>query len=342
MNYILNMSEFGIDVACSIAREIPIAGIIGLDTAAGDHVSGYADQRQICADLGFDYLPVTDYRLRDAVDRAAIEALDIDFLFVLLGWQRLVPQWLIQHVKSGVIGCHGSADGITKGRGRSPMNWALITGRSSFSISIFVIDEDVDSGHVIDTRHFPITAIDNIHTLYHKSSLAVSEMVVAAYHSGALSGDDKASGQKEGAEYLPQRMPEDGSIDWSLRAAQIDGFVRALGKPYPGARSRIGDMPVTIWRGMPFDMDLNRENQPGEIVKVFQCGSVLVACRDGFYLATELQTPPECRIDHTWDGRVFVSVPSKDAMRNIVSRHESKHPDQPLNANLLEFIDRLS
>ena len=46
----------------------------------------------------------------------------------------------------GVLGAHGSCDGITKGRGRSPLNWALMIGAKKFEVSIFKISDGVDDG----------------------------------------------------------------------------------------------------------------------------------------------------------------------------------------------------
>ena len=47
------------------------------------------------------------------------------------------------------IGAHGSCDGIVKGRGRSPQNWAFILGANKFKISLFKITSGIDEGDVI-------------------------------------------------------------------------------------------------------------------------------------------------------------------------------------------------
>ena len=102
---------------------------------------------------------------------------NIDILIVA-GWQRLIPEWLIQHCKICVIGSHGSPLGITKGRGRSPQNWALIMGMESFEISIFQIDKGIDSGRIFNTKSFKYSAFDDIKTSYYKVCMLISQMLI--------------------------------------------------------------------------------------------------------------------------------------------------------------------
>ena len=76
------------------------------------------------------------------------------------------------------MGAHGSPLGITKGRGRSPQNWALILGLSTFYISIFKIDPGIDSGQIIETRSFTYSDFDDIKTSYYKVCLLTADMII--------------------------------------------------------------------------------------------------------------------------------------------------------------------
>ena len=48
---------------------------------------------------------------------------------------------------------HMVVDGILKGRGRSPQNWALLMGEKKFFISLFKISNGVDNGSIIITKN---------------------------------------------------------------------------------------------------------------------------------------------------------------------------------------------
>ena len=74
-----------------------------------------------------------------------------------ISWQEIVPQWIIDKSKI-VIGAHGSHQGMNLGRGRSPMNWALLTGKKIYNFFNFKISiqENVDSGPILDTKKIEI------------------------------------------------------------------------------------------------------------------------------------------------------------------------------------------
>ena len=93
------------------------------------------------------------------------------------GWQRLVPDWLIQQARLGVLGGHGSPDGIAGGRGRSPQNWALLLGCSQFVYALFLITEGVDNGPIISQRTFCYRPYDDIQVSYYRASLAMADML---------------------------------------------------------------------------------------------------------------------------------------------------------------------
>ena len=48
------------------------------------------------------------------------------------------------------------------GRGRSPQNWALITGAQKFYISLFVLTEGIDDGKIVDEKCFGYNEYDDI------------------------------------------------------------------------------------------------------------------------------------------------------------------------------------
>ena len=224
------------------------------------------------------------------------------------------------------IGVHGSAAGITAGRGRSPQNWALIMGKTVFEVSLFFIDPDVDSGDILNTRSFPLTDHDDIRTSYFKMSRCTADMVVESWHGGDIAAG-RAAPQSGKACYLPQRRPEDGAIDWHRSSRQIHDFVRALTWPYPGAFSRLEEATVTVWRGRPFETGGDEGGRPGEVLAAGRDGALLLATGDGAYLADEWSVEAPCSIE---TGVVLDSVSFAEQMAGIVDRHRAKHPDLPL------------
>ena len=55
-------------------------------------------------------------------------------LLLLGGWQRLISQEIIDTLRFGGIGQHGSSEFLPKNRGRSPLNWSIILGKKKIDL----------------------------------------------------------------------------------------------------------------------------------------------------------------------------------------------------------------
>lgn len=282
----------------------------------------------------WEYTALASYSMESKADRKTLLALEIDVLLVV-GWQRLIPGWLIQHCRIGAIGAHGSPFGITRGRGRSPQTWALILGKTRFSVSIFFITPDIDSGPIIDSSSFKLNNFDDIRTSYLKSGDAIAELISKSLSNGKIQRREARS-QDSRAAYLPKRLPEDGEVDWSRSTRQTHNFVRALTRPYPGAFSNLKGSKLIIWRARPFSATKDK-SVPGTIGRVFHDGSFLVKTADGWILVDE----------HEWVGsrqtiNAGVVLPSCDfsrQMRQIIKRHETRYPGLPIHPEILRLGD---
>lgn len=326
--------ETGWDSVVKVVRDgANVVAVVGLDVEAydRDRVSGIFDVERCSKEIGVPIVKVKDYSLRSDVDKAVISGLSFDVVWVA-GWQRLVPEWLIDSSPLGVLGIHGSPDGISGGRGRSPQNWAILLGCVRFDIALFLIGKGVDDGPVISERSFYYNDFDDIETSYYKVSLAVSDMVSEVLRNPAKL--ESATSQQNRAFYFPQRLPEDGAVDWTLAADVISRHCRALTKPYPGLRSRVGEVELRIWRCQPFDDCMDGE--VGQVSAVFSGGDFLVNCADGRLLVREWGTNKEGWLPVV--GDVLESVLITDQISVIVNRHVAKHPDQPISTRVLRFF----
>ncbi len=326
--------ETGWDSVVQVVRDgANIVAVVGLDVSLHDpdRVSGICDLERCSVDMGVPILKVKDYTLKSDADKAIISGFSYDVVWVA-GWQRLVPEWLIDSCPLGVLGIHGSPDGISGGRGRSPQNWALLLGCVRFDIALFLIGKGVDDGPVIFERSFYYNDFDDIETSYYKVSLAVASMVSEVLRNPAKLKSAKS--QQDRAFYFPQRLPDDGTVDWTLAAAVISRHCRALTKPYPGLRSRVGNVELRIWRCQPFDDCMDGE--VGQVSAVFFSGSFLVNCADGRLLVRDWSASTEGWLPAV--GEVFESVLVTDQIAEIVNRHVAKYPKQPISARVLRFF----
>ena len=155
-------------------------------------------------------------------------------LFVLGGYGHIIKQNIIDIPKIMTINLHGGK--LPDLRGSSPLNWVLINGKSSFTLSIIKVDSGVDTGPIILDRTFDIKIDDTIVDLHKIANQAFPGMLVDVINQ-IKNNTYKLREQKENTgEYYPLRFPEDGFILFDqLTAEQIHNRVRALTEPYPCA-----------------------------------------------------------------------------------------------------------
>ena len=65
---------------------------------------------------------------------------------IVYGWQRIIPQYVLDQFKFGVFGFHASPLGLPFGKGRSPINWSLVLGFKQVYNHCFRYNSNVDDG----------------------------------------------------------------------------------------------------------------------------------------------------------------------------------------------------
>ena len=180
--------------------------------AEQEGVAGYHDYSSLAREHGIPVHVAERFDLTGPSDLALFREQRFDAL-VQGGWQRLFPQAVLETLRIGAIGVHGSADPLPKGRGRSPLNWSLIEGRRRFVMQLFLITPGIDDGDTFDTETFDITPFDDVETLYLKYGIVLRNMHLRSLPT-LIAGDAEFSPQTGEPSYYPKRTPADARIDW--------------------------------------------------------------------------------------------------------------------------------
>ena len=169
--------------------------------------------------------------------------------FVVAGWFHMVPcSW---RELAPAYGLHASL--LPAYRGGAPLVWAMINGEKKTGITMFMLDDGVDTGPIIGQRSVPILPDDTIATLYSRIETAGLELLRADLPRIAAGNAVPTPQRPSNSDPYPQRGPEDGLIDWSQSAEAIERFVRAQTRPYPGAFTILDGCKVHIWRAVVSD-----------------------------------------------------------------------------------------
>jgi methionyl-tRNA formyltransferase/LmbE family N-acetylglucosaminyl deacetylase len=173
-----------------------------------------------------------------------IQALRPD-LVVVVGFSQIIPRSVLDIPSMGAIGFHTAV--LPGRRGASPVIWAILDGLEESGVTMFYMDEGIDTGDVIATETFPIESGDDAADVLRKADDATLHLL-NAYLDPILEGTAPRISQDDArSSYTRRRTPTDGEIDWSRPAHEIVRLVRALAPPYPLAHTFGGDgVPVLI------------------------------------------------------------------------------------------------
>ena len=203
---------------------------------------------------------------------------------IAAGWYHRLPARLRQLFARGVLGIHASL--LPKYRGGAPLNWALLQGEGETGVSLFELTDGVDDGPLYGQRRFPIGPRDYIGDLVERANDAAVGLLQESI-GGIVDGSLTPKPQVGTPTYCLQRIPEDGIIDWTRPADEIERLVRAVSHPYPGARAVLAGAQFTIWRARSLQAAPMVLGRPGQIARLPEVASPCVVTGRGLLAIEE-------------------------------------------------------
>lgn len=157
---------------------------------------------------------------------------DIDWLFVI-GWSQIASKDFLNSTKKGIIGMHPTL--LPEGRGRASIPWAILKNLDRTGVTMFKMDEGVDSGPILDKIEIPLDGKINATKLY-KLVVDAHFKLIRKTSKDLLNNKFKLIAQDNSkASIWPGRKPEDGEINLEGSIYDAEKLIRAVTHPYPGA-----------------------------------------------------------------------------------------------------------
>lgn len=182
--------------------------------------------------------------INDAEVVNALKEYQIDWLFII-GWSQIARKTVLETPTYGCIGMHPTL--LPIGRGRAAIPWAIIKGLKETGVTMFKLDEGVDTGDIIGQEVITINKKTTATELYQK----VNEMhirLISRYWNDIVNNNIVLTKQDESrATIWPGRKPEDGEISNSMTMEEADRLVRAVTHPYPGSFYKNDGKIIRIW-----------------------------------------------------------------------------------------------
>ena len=299
----MGSADFGIPVLDTLCRsKHQVVGIVstpdrqrgrGLKTASSP-VAHYSHIHAIAP-----ILKPEDLKAQDFVE--SLRDLKAD-IFVVVAF-RILPSRVFSLPPLGSYNIHASL--LPRYRGPAPIQRAIAAGEKKTGITLFRIDEGIDTGNVLLWKETQIGDDETAPQLYKRLSALGADSIISAMDLIERGEAVFAKQDPSIAGNAPKLTKQEGNVDWSRSAASLFNMIRAF-KPFPGSYSFLSGRRIAVEWAVPIDGSSNA--RPGSILRAGNEG-IDVQCGQGGLRITEIK--PE--------GKNIMNAAAFAAGRNIVA-----------------------
>ncbi len=231
--------DFAVPVLETLARNYPLVGVV----TQPDRPAGRGGRPQPPAvkksaiQLRIPYIQPEKLHHPETMDQLHAWRPD---LIVVAAFGQILRQEALDMAPFGCVNVHGSL--LPRWRGAAPIQASILAGDSETGITIMKMDAGVDTGPILSQRAIAISPEDTGGSLFDKLSMLGADLLVETL-SRYLSGELIPTPQtEEGVTYAPRLTRQDGRLDFTMSALELERCVRAYA-PWPGTWLE--------WKGAP-------------------------------------------------------------------------------------------
>ncbi|TSC68762.1 MAG: methionyl-tRNA formyltransferase [Parcubacteria group bacterium Gr01-1014_66] len=153
-------------------------------------------------------------------------------IFIVAAYGKIIPPEVLQMPKFGALNIHPSL--LPRWRGPSPIQSAILHGDTETGVTIMQLDAEMDHGPILSQESLaipPDATYPTLHDILARRGAELLIRILPEYLAGKIIplAQDHAK-----ATFSKLLTKEDGRIDWSRPAEEIERMIRAYA-PWPGA-----------------------------------------------------------------------------------------------------------
>ncbi|MEX0953465.1 MAG: methionyl-tRNA formyltransferase [Nitriliruptoraceae bacterium] len=218
-------------------------------------------------------------RARDLLPELGPRGLDA---CAVVAYGSILPAEVLAATRLGFVNLHFSL--LPRWRGAAPVQHALRAGDTTTGVTVFRLDEGMDTGPILRQRSVAISEDDDAGSLLDRlATIGADELADALVDLDA--GVVPVSQPEAGVTLAPRIERADVVIDWTRPAMEISRLVRSAA-PRPGATTSFRGEGLRVLSAVDADAQDSSTGAspealvPGSIVERTR-GQLAVACGDG-------------------------------------------------------------
>ncbi len=223
------------------ARGVDVVAVFS--HAPAGQPSGFAALAIDAASLGLAVVELPAHRRVDCA--AGLGRLGADVL-ISAGFRAPLSGATLAVPRLGAFNLHPSL--LPRYRGRSPVNWAVLSGERETGLTLHHMVEEVDAGDIVSQRRAPIGPDDTALEVIRRLESRIPELLDETLPLIASGRAPRRPQDSRQASVFGGRTAEDGRIDWRWPARRVHDLVRAITRPFPGAFAVRDGKRVFLWR----------------------------------------------------------------------------------------------
>ena len=203
--------------------------------------------------------------LRSEEEAERVRALE-PTVIVTAAYGLIFPRSVLDIPPRGVLNVHPSL--LPRHRGPAPVVWTLLEGDENAGISIFLLEEGVDTGPLLSQRVVPIRSGETAGELTERLSQMGAALLVETLGNW-LDGSITPEAQDHDMATRSRMLDKaDGTLNWNSPAQELERRVLAM-TPWPGAHTTLSGKRLNIRRAiaLPPEYD-SRGAAPGQVVRL--------------------------------------------------------------------------
>ena len=222
-------------------------------------------------------------KIRHFVDELKVFDADVA---IVVAYGQILPRSVLDVPRLACLNIHASL--LPRHRGASPIQAAIREGAVETGVTIMFMDEGLDTGDILLMDAMPILPTDTGGVLHDKLALAAPASLERALDLIAAGNPARTAQDNALATHCGKLKREDGRLDWTLSAAELERLIRAY-NPWPGTSCLLpGDKPLKVHRASLIE---NADACPtaGTIVSADPKTGLIISCGTGLLKLEEVQ-----------------------------------------------------
>ena len=220
-------------------------------------------------------------------------------LFIVVAF-RMLPEIVWNMPPKGTVNLHASL--LPNYRGAAPINWAIINGEITTGVTTFFIEQEIDTGMVIERTETEIDPNESAGELHDRLMKIGSQLInssVEKISNGSVTRTPQSQLiNQENLPIAPKIFKPMCEVNWQTTCLIIHNLCRGL-SPYPSAWTTIYDeekkesKTLKLFKTEPTDLKSTNETK-----LLFQKDGLYIPCKDYYLKVLELQPEGKKRMNY--------------------------------------------